>query len=90
MTTKEANGTSSITLNGKTHSLATMKDYLPQEFKNVFEGAVILPGGPYHIKLNKDYTIQAHTLTDSSRLATQMKYMVIQRSLVAVQDNAYN
>ena len=45
----------SITLNGKTHSLLTTKEYLMKEYKDVFSGIGTLPGGPYHIQLKENY-----------------------------------
>ena len=42
---------SSITINGKTHSLPVTKEYILHEYADVFKGAGTLPGGPYHIKL---------------------------------------
>ena len=44
-----------ITINGKTHSLPTTKDYLLQEYADVFEGIGTLPGGPYRIQLKEGY-----------------------------------
>ena len=44
-----------ITINGKTHSLPTTKDYLLQEFADVFQGIGTLPGGPYRIQLKENY-----------------------------------
>ena len=35
-----------ITINGRTHSLPTTKDYLLQEYVDVFQGIGTLPGGP--------------------------------------------
>ena len=37
----------SLTITGKTHSLPTTKDYLLQEYADVFQGIGTLPGGPY-------------------------------------------
>ena len=34
-----------ITINGRTHSLRTTKDYLLQEYVDVFQGIGTLPGG---------------------------------------------
>ena len=45
----------SITLNGKTHSLPTTKEYLMKEYKDVFSRIGTLPGGPYHIQLKKNH-----------------------------------
>ena len=50
----------SITLNGKTHSLPTTKEYLMKEYKDVFNGIGTLPGGPYHIQLKKNYKAVQH------------------------------
>jgi len=44
-----------ITINGKTHSLPTTKDYLLQEYADVFQGIGTLPGGPYRIQLKEGY-----------------------------------
>ena len=44
----------SITINDKTHQLPTAKEYLLNEYKDVFEGIGTLPGGPYHIQLKSD------------------------------------
>ena len=50
----------SITLNGKTHSLPTTKEYLMKEYKDVFSGIGTLPGGPYHIQLKENYKAVQH------------------------------
>ena len=42
-------------INGKTHSLPTIKDYFLQEYSDVFQGIRTLPGGPYRIQLKEDY-----------------------------------
>ena len=47
-----------ITINGKTHSLPTTKDYLLQEYADVFQGIGTLPGGPYRIQLKGYKPIQ--------------------------------
>ena len=44
-----------ITINGRTHSLPTTKDYLLLEYAKEFQGIGTLPGGPYHIQLKKGY-----------------------------------
>ena len=49
-----------ITINGKTHSLLTTKDYLLQEYADVFQGIGTLPAGPYHIQLKEDYKAVQH------------------------------
>ena len=49
-----------ITINGKTYSLPTTKDYLLQEYANVFQGIGTLPGGPYRIKLKESYKPVQH------------------------------
>ena len=49
-----------ITINGKTHSLPTTKDYLLQEYADVFEGIGTLPGGPYRIQLKEGYKPVQH------------------------------
>ena len=41
------------TINGRTHSLPTTKDYLLQEYADVFQGIGTLPGEPYCIQLKK-------------------------------------
>ena len=50
----------SITLNGKTHSLPTTKEYLMKEYKDVFSEIGTLPGGPYHIELKENYKAVQH------------------------------
>ena len=47
----------SISLNGKTHSLPTTKEYLMKEYKDVFSGIGTLPGGSYHIQLKENRSI---------------------------------
>ena len=49
-----------ITIIGKTHSLPTTKDYLLQEYADVFQGIGTLPGGPYRIKLKESYKPVQH------------------------------
>ena len=49
-----------ITINGKTHSLPTTKDYLLQEYADVFQGIGTLPGGPYRIQLKESYKPVQH------------------------------
>ena len=49
-----------ITINGKTHSLPTTKDYLLQEYADVFQGRGTLPGGPYRIQLKEGYKPVQH------------------------------
>lgn len=49
-----------ITINGKTHSLPTTKDYLLQEYGDVFQGIGTLPGGPYRIQLKEGYNPVQH------------------------------
>ena len=44
---------SSITINSKTIPLPTTREYILHEYADVFKGIGTLPGGPYHIKLNK-------------------------------------
>ena len=41
----------SVTINGKTHTLPTTKEYILHEYEDVFKGVGTLPGDPYHIKL---------------------------------------
>ena len=50
----------SVTLNGKTHSLPTTKEYLMKEYKDVFSGIGTLSGGPYHIELKENYKTVQH------------------------------
>ena len=50
----------SITLNGKTHSLPTTKEYLMKEYKDVFSGLGILLGGPIYIELKENYKAVQH------------------------------
>ena len=49
-----------ITINGKTHLLPTSKDYLLQEYADVFQGIGTLPGGPYRIQLKEGYKPVQH------------------------------
>ena len=56
----------SITLNGKTQSLPTTKEYLMKEYKDVFSGIGALPGGPYHITEGKLQGSTTCTPTSSS------------------------
>ena len=49
-----------ITINGRTHSLPTTKDYLLQEHANEFQGIGTLPGGPCSIQLKKGYKPVQH------------------------------
>ena len=51
-----------ITINGRTHSLPTTKDYLLQECADVFQGIGTLPGGPCSIQLEKGYKPVQHPL----------------------------
>ena len=44
-----------ITINAKTHSLPTTKDYLLQEYADAFQGIGTLPGGLYRIQLKESY-----------------------------------
>ena len=50
----------SITLNEKTHSLPTTKEYLMKEYKDVFSGMGTLLGGSYHIQLKENYKAVHH------------------------------
>ena len=49
-----------IIVNGKTHCLPTTKEYLLQEYSDVFQGIGTLPGEPYHIQLKDDYKPVQH------------------------------
>ena len=60
----------SITLNGKTHSLPTTKEYLMKEYKDVFSGIGTLLGGPYHIQLKENYKAVQHA---PSQVALSLK-----------------
>ena len=40
--------------------MPTTKDYLLQEYANVFQGIGTLPGGPYRIQLNEGYKPVQH------------------------------
>ena len=51
---------SSITINGKTHTLPTTKKYILHEYADVFKGVGPLPGGPYYIKLKDSYKPVQH------------------------------
>ena len=44
-----------VTVNGKEHSLQTTKEYILKEYADVFTDIGILPGPAYHIKLKEDY-----------------------------------
>ena len=57
-----------ITINGRTHPLPTTRDYLLQEYANVFQGIGTLPGGPYRIQLKEGYN-PFNTHHDMLRLA---------------------
>ena len=48
------------TINGRTRSLPTTKDYLLQEYADVFQGIGTLPGGPYRFQLKKGYKPVQH------------------------------
>ena len=52
---------SSITINGKTHSLPTTKEYILHEYADDFKGVGTLPGAPYHIKLKDSYKLVQHS-----------------------------
>ena len=49
-----------ITINGGTHSLPTTRDYLLQEYADVFQGIGTLPGGPYRTQLKEGYKPVQH------------------------------
>ena len=49
-----------IAINGRTHLLPTTKDYLLQEYADVFQGIGTLPGGPYRIQLKEGYKPVQH------------------------------
>ena len=49
-----------ITISDKTHRLPTKKEYLLQEYSDVFQGIGTLPGEPYHIQLKDDYKPVQH------------------------------
>ena len=51
---------SAVTINGKTHPLATTKEYILHEYADVFRGIGTLPGGPYHIKLKDSHKPVQH------------------------------
>ena len=57
---------SSVTINGKTHPLPTTKEYILQEYTDVFKGVGTLPGGPYHIQLKDSYKPVQHPLQSSN------------------------
>ena len=50
-----------IIVNGKTHRLPTTKEYLLQEYSDVFQGIGTFPGEPYHIQLKDDYKPVQHS-----------------------------
>ena len=52
----------SVTINGKTHPLPTTKEYILNEYADVFKGVGTLPGDPYHIKLKDSYRPVQHPL----------------------------
>ena len=52
--------TNSIELSGKTHKLPITKEYILQEYHDVFKGVGTLPGGPYHIRLKEQYRPLQH------------------------------
>ena len=49
-----------VTINGKTHPLPTIKEYILHEYAYVFRGIRTLPGGPYYIKLKDSYKPVQH------------------------------
>ena len=49
-----------ITINGKTQPLPTTKEYILNEYADVFKGVGTLPGGPYHTKLKDSYKPVQH------------------------------
>ena len=49
-----------VTINGKTHPLPITKEYILNEYADIFKGIGILPGGPYHIKLKGSYKPVQH------------------------------
>ena len=65
--------TDSIGLNGKVHRLPITKDYILREYKDIFKGIGILPGGPYHIRLKEQYNPVHHPLR-SVPIAMQSAY----------------
>ena len=83
---------STVTINGKTQSLPTTKEYILHEYVDVFRGIGTLPGGPYHIKLKDSYKpvqhppksvplgMQSAYKTELDRLVKQ-RYMTIQSGL---------
>ena len=44
-----------VTVNGKEHSLPTTKEYILKEYADVFTGIGTLPGPAYYIELKEDY-----------------------------------
>ena len=46
-----------VTVNGKEHSLPATKEYILKEYADVFTGIGTLPGPAYHIELKKDYNL---------------------------------
>ena len=48
-------GSTTVTVNGKEHSLLTTKEYILKEYADVFTGIGTLPGPAYHIELKEDY-----------------------------------
>ena len=50
----------SVTINGKTHPLPTTKEYILDEYADVFRGVGTPPGGPCHIHLKDSYRPVQH------------------------------
>ena len=48
-------GSTTVTVNGKEHSLPTTKEYIREEYADVFIGIGTLPGPAYHIELKEEY-----------------------------------
>ena len=46
-----------VFINGKTHRLSIMKEYILKEYRYVFSGVGTLPGKEYHITLKKSYVL---------------------------------
>ena len=47
-------GSTTVTVNGKEHTLQTTKEYILNEYTDVFTGIATLPGPAYHIELKED------------------------------------
>ena len=58
-----ANTVKLFDIRGKQHPFPLTKDYLLEEYQDVFTGIVCFPGPPYHIETNPDIPPVQHILT---------------------------